>query len=245
MTPPRISLAAVLIAALYAAPGAAHAADAPRIAPADTLLTLNAEGKSTRAPDIASITAGVASTGATAGEAMAANARAMNRVITALTAAGIADRDIQTSNLNLQPAYANRGPNDDSQPRITGYTARNQVSVRDRDLPHLGKVLDALVSAGANQIDGPSFGVDKPDAAMDEARTAAVATARARADLYARAAGLHVLRIVAISESGGYNGPQPVFAARAMAMDMARPTPVAAGEVAISANVNVEFELAP
>ena len=244
MIRPRFSLMPVLIAALYAAPGVAHATDAPKIAPGDTLLTLSAEGKSTRAPDIASISAGVATTARTAAGAMAANAEAMNRVITALKAAGIAERDIQTSNLNLSPAYANRGPNDDSQPRITGYAASNQVSVRDRDLPRLGTVIDALVSAGANQIEGPSFGVDKPEAALDEARIAAITAARARADLYARAAGLHVLRIVAISESGGYNGPQPGFA-RAMAMDMARPTPVAAGEVSINASVNVEFELAP
>ena len=241
---PRISLMPLLMATLYVVPGVAHAADALQIAPGDTLLILSAEGKSTRAPDIASISAGVATTARTAAGAMAANASAMNRVIDALKAAGIESRDIQTSELNLNPAYANRGPGDDSQPRITGYTASNQVSVRDRDLPHLGRVLDALVDAGANNINGPSFGVELADAALDEARIAAIKTARARADLYAKAAGLHVARIISISESGGYN-PQPVFA-RAMAMDTARaPTPVAAGEVALTASVNVEFELAP
>jgi len=244
---PRMPFLCLAVGALYAAPGAAHAADASWIAPGHTLLTLSAEGQSTRPPDVAIISAGVSSTGQTATGAMAANAQAMNRVIAALKAAGIEARDMQTSNLTLSPSFANRRPDDDTPPRITGYTASNQVAVRDHDLPHLGQVIDALTSAGANQIDGPSFGVDKPDMALDEARAAAIATARARAELYAHAAGLHVARIITISESAGFQ-PRPMMlrASYAVAATVAPPPPpVEAGEVALNVTVNVEFELAP
>ena len=240
-----IALAASVLA--MTAPMAAHAADAPEA----TLLSLTAEGHSTRTPDIASFTAGVASTGKTAGAAMAANAAQMNRVIAALKQAGIADRDIQTSNLSLNPTYAEpvRLPNgqvvQDGPPRINGYRANNSISVRQRKLSEVGKVIDALVAAGANEISGPDFSVDQADAALDEARTAAMKTARARAELYAAAAGMHVGKIVSISESGGYM-PQPkMMYARAAMADMAAPTPVAAGEVSLSISVSVQFKLVP
>jgi uncharacterized protein YggE len=105
-------------------------------------------------------------------------------------------------------------------------------------------VLDTLVAAGANQVSGPSFTLDQPDAALDEARTEAIAKARARADLYARAAGLRVVRIVSISESGGYSPPRPVMY-RVAAAEAAPAAPVAAGEMSLNASVTVQFELAP
>lgn len=104
-------------------------------------------------------------------------------------------------------------------------------------------MIDALVTAGANQVNGPDFGLDQPDAAMDEARIAAMKSARARADLYARADGLKVARVLSIGESGGYVPAPRVFMA-AKAMD-AMSTPVASGEVATSVTVNVQYELAP
>ena len=129
--------------------------------------------------------------------------------------------------------------------RIIGYQATNTVNVKQRDLKQFGRVLDTLVAAGANQVNGPNFQVDNPEAALDEARTAAMKAARARADLYARAAGLRVVRILTISESGGYV-PQPrvMYAKAEMAMDAA-PTPIAAGQVELSSSVSVQFELAP
>ncbi len=241
--------AAMALAALPAAAMAQDSSGSQLISAGHTLLTLSADGKSTRTPDLAVFSAGVSSQGKTAGEAMAANAANMNRVIAALKKAGIADRDIQTSNINLNPVYAQPvvGPNgqiDNQEPRIIGYQASNTLSVRQRDLKQFGKVLDTLVAAGANQINGPSFEVDNPDSALDEARLAAMQKARARADLYARAAGLKVARIISISESGGYAPPRPMmYAMKAMA-DSA-PTPVAAGEVELNINVTVQFELAP
>lgn len=247
-------LLAPIAIALSALSGAAHAHDVssgPVVAPGNTVLTVSAEGRTTRVPDLASFNAGVTSRGKTAGEAMAANSRDMDRVVAALKRAGIADRDIQTSNLSLNPIYAPQqrlpsGEIDPPEARIIGYQANNMVTARQRNLAQFGKVIDTLVSAGANQVNGPSFEVDNPDAALDAARVQAMKKARDRAELYARAAGLRVARILSISESGGYS-PMPVMYARAAAMDSAGapPPPVAAGELALNANVTVMFELAP
>lgn len=231
--------AVVLSLLMLATPALAE--QTPLVAPGDTLLTLSAEGKSARTPDIAGFSAGITTLGRTASAAMAANAAAMTRVIAALKAAGIADRDVQTSDLSLNPIFDN-APNTGDRPRITGYQAGNTVTVRARVIADTGRVIDTLVSAGANEVNGPNFALDQPEAALDEARTAAVASARRRADLYARAAGLKVLRIVTISESGGFS-PQPMMMMARKAMDVS--TPVAAGEVALTANITVQFELAP
>ena len=227
------------------------ASSGPVIAAGNTLLTLTAEGRSTRVPDMGLFSAGVTSSGKTAGEALSANSADMNRVIQALKRAGIAERDIQTSNLSLNPVYADMSrqpadPLEQQVPRIIGYQVSNQVTVKQRDLAAFGKVIDTLVSAGANSVSGPSFQMDDGDAALDEARSAAMKKASERATLYARAAGLKVLRVISISEGGGYQ-PQPqVMYARAAMADMASaPTPVAAGEVSMQVSVTVLFELAP
>lgn len=245
-------LALPLLLAASMAPIAASAQQlsgpAPAMAPANTLLTVNAEGRAARAPDIAVFSAGVASTGATAGQALSANAANMNRVIAALEKAGVASRDIQTSNLSLNPVYSEprRLPNgavEQSPPRITGYQVSNQVTVKQRNLDQFGKVIDTLVAAGANQVNGPSFQVDNSDAAMDEARVDAIRKARARAELYASAAGLRIVRVLTIGESSGYAPPVPMY--RMAVAQAAEATPVAPGEVALTVNVMVQFELAP
>ena len=245
----RLALALLCAVAL---PTVAQAQTAPpvTIAPGNTLLTVSADGRSLRTPDLAVFNAGVASSGKTAGEALRSNAADMNRVIAALKRAGIADRDIQTSNLSLNPVYAPQvqrpdGQYEQPQQRIIGYQANNSVTVRQRNLAEFGRVIDTLVEAGANQVNGPSFQMDDPDAASDEARLAAMKKARARAELYARAAGLRVGRILSISESGGYNPGPPVMFARLAADSAPAPSPVAAGEIQLNANVTVLFELMP
>lgn len=253
-TRPLILAAAISGLAIGAAPATAQPMPpAARTAPgAPTLLTLSAEGKVTRAPDVATFSAGVVSQGKTASEALRANATDMTRVIAALKRAGVAEKDIQTSNLSLNPVYQPQrnmpdGSVEPAQPTIIGYQANNTVSVKQRKLGDFGKVIDALVAAGANQVNGPSFEVDNPEPAQDEARTAAMAKARARAELYARASGLRVGRIVSISESGGWSPPQPVMY-RMVAMEAAAPapsSPVQAGELQMSVSVNVQFELVP
>lgn len=201
-----------------------------------TRLDISATGAVDRAPDMATIGAGVVTASSSASAAMGDNAKRMTATIAALKRAGVADRDIQTASLSLQPQYRYA---DNQPPVLTGYQASNRVSVRLRDLAGAGAVIDALIAAGANQIDGPNFGLDKPDAALDEARTQALARAKARAELYARAAGLRVSRIVTISES---EGSPPVIHPMAMAAKRDA-TPIAAGEQTLSVTLSVTFEL--
>lgn len=207
---------------------------------AGTRLDINATGEVTRVPDVAIISAGVVSRSATASGAMQDAAARMERVIAALKKAGIADRDIQTSSVNLNPEYKYV---ENQPPQLVGYSASNQVTIRFRDIRNSGKILDALVSQGANQINGPSLTIDKPEAALDEARTNAIANARARADLYAKALGLRVVRVVSVSESGGnYPVPPPMpMYARAEAANAK--TPIEPGEQKLQVNLSVTFEL--
>jgi uncharacterized protein YggE len=166
----------------------------------------------------------------------------MERVVAALRGAGIATRDITTSSVGLSPQYRYA---DNQPPVITGYQATNTVSVKFRDIARSGAALDALVKAGANQIDGPQMSVDQPEAALDQARVEAVKLARARAELYAQAAGLRVDRVVSIDEHGEDRGGSPrppVMYARAEMASDAR-TQVLPGETEISATVNVRFLL--
>ena len=249
----RFALPAALLFASAVAPALAQpmTGPGPMIEPGHSLLTLTAEGHSTRTPDLAVFSAGVTSQGETASRALNLNSAAMTGVVASLKRAGIAARDIQTSNLNLNPVYAPPvrqpdGSYEQAPQRIVGYQVNNTVTVRQRKLDEYGKVIDTLVAAGANQINGPSFQIDQPDVATDQARGDAVAKARARAELYARAAGLRVVRILSISEGGGYSPPQPVMMRRMVADSApAMPAPVESGELELGASVTVQFELAP
>jgi uncharacterized protein len=225
-------------AALPAAANAQQAAITQSIT--GTRLDLNASGEVTRVPDLAVISTGVITRASSAGSAMQQAADRMSRVRAALKAAGVEDRDIQTSNVNLSPdyVYAENQP-----PRITGYSASNQLTVKFRDLTRAGAILDALVGVGANQINGPNLTIDKPETALDEARAKAVANGRARAELYARSLGLKVARIVSVSESGGYPVPPPVpMYERAMAQGAAD-TKIEPGEQKLQVNLAMIFEL--
>lgn len=205
-----------------------------------TLLTVSAEAKTTRVPDVATLSTGVVTQAVDANSALRANAEAMSKVMAAVKAAGIAERDVQTTGISIYPQYRYA---ENQAPAITGYQASNTVSVKVRDMARLGKVLDALVANGANQVNGPSFEIDEPEAAYDEARVAAIKKAQARAKLYADALGLRVRRVVSISEGGGYTPPMPgPVMMKAAAMEMAD-TPVSPGESSLSAQVNVVFEL--
>ena len=236
----RLALTATLFA--LAAPAAAQVVPIVQAPVVGTTLAVAAEGKVERAPDVADLSAGVVTQAKTASEAMRLNAQKMTTAIAALKRAGVADRDIQTSNLNLSPQYLYR---ENQPPVLTGYQVSNNVAVRVRDLADMGKTIDALVSQGANQINGPSFRLDKPEPALDEARVAAMAKARQRAELYAKAAGLRVKRIMQISEGSAVTPPpypMPMMRAQAMEAKDAS-TPIAAGEVEATVTVNVVFEL--
>lgn len=235
--------AASLATACAATPLAASAQQPPPpISPnaiqPETTISLNGHGEVAHEPDIAEINVGVSVDADTASAAMTQQASKMNGVFSAVKAAGIADRDMQTSNLTLNPVYTY--PKD--QPaRLTGYKASNQLTIRVRDLKNLGKTLDAVVKAGGNTINNVSFDIDKPEPLQNEARVAAIKDAADKADLYAKAVGYRVKRIVTVNESGGYAPPRPVAMARMVQSDAS--TPVASGELTINADVNVTFEL--
>ena len=205
-----------------------------------TRLDIVAEGEVLRTPDIAIVSAGVTNQAPTAGAAMQDNARSMSGVIAALRKAGIADRDIRTSSINLQPQYRYQ---ENQPPQLVGYQASNTVQVTFRKISESGKIIDTLVANGANQINGPSFSVEKADVALDEARTNAIAKARARAELYAKAAGLKVKRILSISEGGMASPPMPYPAPRVYMAKTEADTTVQPGQSPLSVSVNVSFEL--
>jgi uncharacterized protein YggE len=231
--------ALMLASAALPTPAAAQQASITQTI-AGTRLDIDATGEVTRVPDVAIISAGVVSRSATASGAMQDAADRMERVIAALKRAGIADRDIQTSSVNLNPEYKYV----ENQPaQLVGYSASNSVTVRFRDIRNSGKVLDALVSQGANQINGPNLTVDKPEAALDEARAKAIANARARADLYAKALGLRVVRVVSVSESGGNYPAPPPMPMYARAEAASAKTPIEPGEQKLQVNLSVTFEL--
>jgi hypothetical protein len=207
---------------------------------AGTRLDVSATGQSNRIPDIAIISAGVVTRANAAAAAMRQNAERMDRVIAALKAAGVADRDIQTSNLSLNPEYRHR---ENQPPELVGYTASNQVNIRFRDIGNSGRVLDVLVAQGANQINGPTLTLDRPELALDEARANAVAIGRARAQHYAKALGMQVVRIVSVSESGRHFAPPPPMPERGdMAMAVSR-TQIVPGEQSYQVALAMVFEL--
>lgn len=208
---------------------------------AGTRLDINATGEVTRVPDVAVISAGVVSRSTTATGALQDTANRMDRVLAALKRAGVEDRDVQTSSVSLSPEY--RYP-DNQAPQLVGYTASNSVTIRFRDIRNSGRILDALVGQGANQISGPNLTIDKPEAALDEARAKAVAAGRARADLYARALGQRVVRIVSVNESGGSYAPPPPMPMYARAeMAQAADTKIVPGEQKLQVNLAMTFEL--
>ena len=205
-----------------------------------TRLDIVATGEVSRVPDVALISSGVVTKAPSATAAIADNAARMERVRAALRRAGIADRDIQTSSINLNPEYKYQ---DGQPPVLTGYQASNSVSIRFRDIRRSGAILDALVGEGANQINGPTLTIDKPEAAMDEARTQAIASGRARAELYARSLGMRVSRVISVSEAGAEPRPMPVMMDRAMAVSKVASTEIDPGEQRLSVSVSMSFEL--
>ncbi|HEX6742286.1 MAG TPA: SIMPL domain-containing protein [Sphingomicrobium sp.] len=237
----RTMIAALLLGAC-AVPAAAAAQPAPATVQtiSGTRLDISATGEATRVPDVAVISAGVVTRAASARAALQQNAAQMERVRAALKRAGIADRDIQTSNISLNPEYRYV---QDQPPRLTGYSASNQLSVRFRDIAKSGDILDALVAEGANSINGPSLTIDKPDEALDEARTKALAVGRARADLYARALGMQVVRLVSVSESGGGYPVPPPMPVMMEARAQAAGTKIDPGEQKLSVSLGMVFEL--
>jgi uncharacterized protein YggE len=227
----RAPLAAILAGTLLAAPALAQTAP-------PSMISVTGEATVSAAPDLAQIDAGVTSEAKTAREASDANNAAMGKVLLALKGASIDEKDFQTSRLSLQPQIA---PNRSGPVAIVGYRASNQVSIRLRDVTKVASVIDTLVSAGANDLGGIHFTVSQASKLLDEAREQAIADARRKAEIYAKAAGVTLGAPLSISEGGG-PGPIPY---RKMAAGMAASAPVAQGEETLQVTVSVSWAIKP
>jgi uncharacterized protein YggE len=226
-----LSLAAVLASGLLVAPALAQ------VAPVATV-SVSGEAQVSAPPDLAQIDAGVSTEAKTAREASEANNAAMGKVLLALKGTGIEEKDFQTSRLSLQPQYApNRtGPN-----AVVGYRAANRVTIKLRDVTKVASTIDLLVAAGANELGGINFMVSTASKLLDDAREQAIADARRKAEIYARAAGVTLGSPVSISEEGA-PGPAPF---RKMAAGMAASAPVAPGEETLHVTVSVSWAIKP
>jgi uncharacterized protein len=228
-------LGALALLTVVADPAAAQE-EAPR------RIVVTGTGEARARPNIAVISAGVVVQSETASAALAENTRAMEAVLRQLSTAGVAEEDVQTSQFSVMPLYERQPPERESTapPRIIGYQVSNQVTARVREIDRLGAVLDALVSAGATNIDGPWFDISDPAQVLGEARDAAVADALARARRYAAAARVELGEIISIEETGTFAPPpRPMMRAEAMAADV----PIAPGQTELSASVTVTFAI--
>lgn len=188
-------------------------------------------------PDLAIVSAGVVTKGQNARDALSANTKTMRGVFEALKSLDIEERDINTSAFNISPHWEH-GPSGSKQ---NGYEVRNQVTIRLRDVSFVGAALDTLVRAGANQAGGVQFLVEDQDKLLNGARKEAVQKAKARASLYAEAAGVKLGSILNITEGGGALPPGPVFA-RGMEASM-EAAPIASGEQDLSVSVTITWAL--
>ena len=230
----------LLAATAIAAP--AQAAEV-QIASQGPVVELSVNETVQSAPDVAQIGAGVITRAATAQEAVRQNAQAMDRLVARMRAFGIAARDIQTSNFNLNPDYRHNPQTGEAS--FTGYTVNNQVNVKLRDLKRAGEVLDALVEAGANNIYGPNFMLEDDEEARTQARAAAFASGKAMAERYARLAGYSGVRLLEVSESfNSYSPPPPPPMAMRMRGESAdASTPIEPGEVGTMVSIAVKYEM--
>jgi Uncharacterized conserved protein, COG2968 len=203
---------------------------------AERSITVTGEATVSVAPDNANIRLGVTSQGKNAREASETNARQMTNVLAAIKEAGVADRDVQTSRLSLQPQYeqGKAGP-----ARLLGFQVTNQITIRIREIDKFPGILDRAIAAGANEMSGIEFVVSEQSKLLDQARDDAVSDARRKAELYAKAAGVKLGPVTSITEEGS-SPPRPVVQAmRASAV------PVAPGEQLLRAAVSLTFELTP
>jgi uncharacterized protein YggE len=197
------------------------------------------EGRVTVAPDVAQVRSGVTTVAKTVKESVETNSRTMAAVITSLTESGVGQKDIQTSQFSIQPVYGT--PDQHSEAKLTGYRVSNQVTARLRHIDKLGDVLERLTAAGATEIGSVEFLVSDPSKALDEARQEAIADARRKAEVYARAAGIALGHVVSIAENTA-SVPGPAFA-RMQSLGVASQIPIATGDTTLHASATVGFDL--
>jgi len=201
-------------------------------------ITVVGSGAVSSPPDTAEVNAGVITQAATASQAMSQNSAAMAQVLKALAALGIADRDIHTTTVSIVPQRAPMQSGRPAPSPVVGYEVTNQVQVKVRNLASLGRLLDTLVSQGANALGGIGFSIADPAPFLEQARTKAIADARQKAQVYAAAAGVKLGRVIFIRDATG--GPPRPMAGRVMAMAT---TPIAPGEQELEVSVSVTYAL--
>ncbi len=203
-------------------------------------VSVSGTGKVSVKPNIATSSIGIEVTATTLADATSQANTKMAAVIAQVKSLGVADKDIQTVNYNVQPITEQPRPNGGT-PRITGYNVNNQVSVTVRKIDDLGKILDAAVAAGANNIYGVSFSIDDPTPYQQQARAAAVKDAMDKASQLAKAGGVTLGKIIWISE--GSIAPSPVFRAAAAPSFANAAVPVETGQLEIDVSVDMRFAL--
>lgn len=222
------------VTAILLSAGMASADDeAPRT------LSVTGSGVVQAAPDMAEITVGVSTIAPTAREALDSNNDQTMKVFTFLRSAGVEDKDMQATNLSVSPRYRNTRSNENGPPEIIGYMVNNSVRVAVRDLASFGSVIDGVVTAGGNNINGIQFDVSERKALTREASANAVRDAIEQAENIAAAAGVKLGRILSISQSGNSRPPQAMLV-RSMA---AESVPIAAGELSIGASAAIVFAI--
>lgn len=235
----KTALAALAVVLALAVPASAQ--DNP------PMLSANGSGVESAAPDMAVVTLGVLSRAATAREALDANNTDMAKVIQSVRGQTIADKDISTSGFSISPVYS-RPPQPQPgeemvEPTIVAYQVSNQVRIVVRDIDKTGAIVDSAVSAGANQAGSINFDIEDRQALSDKAIAAAIADARRKAELMAEAAGVRLVRVLSVNANEGGGGP--VFRLEASDAAAAPPVPVMGGELSISANAQISWEIAP
>lgn len=210
--------------------------------PSEARVIVVGEGSINVPPDYAQISSGVTSMAKTVKEASDINSKSMAAITAVLLAAGIAEKDIQTSRFSIDPVYAPQPP--PAEAKLSGYRVTNQVNVTVHPIENVGDILDRLVKAGATDVGNVRFLVSNPSKARDRAREAAVADARRKAELYAQALGFNLGRVTWITEGSDFELPVPLNALRASAVKAA-PVPIERGENTLLARVTVGFDMAP
>jgi uncharacterized protein YggE len=201
-------------------------------------ISVSGTGRVQAKPNIATTNLGIETTSATLADAMTQANTKMSAIIDKVKSFGVADKDIQTSSFNISPVL--NQPKQGEAPKITGYRVSNQVNVTIRKIDDVGKILDGVVAAGANNVYGISFSVDDPTPYQQQARAAAVKDAQDKAGQLAKGAGITLGKVISISEGGV--SPVPVFrAASALSADSA--VPIATGQMDISVSVDMRFAI--
>lgn len=210
-------------------------------------LAVSGSGETRVAPDVATVRLGMLAQSASARAAQEAVNRVTNATVETIKKLGVKGEMIQTSELTLSPYYAQPKPGEENNPpKIAGYQASTMVSVRLKDLALIGPVIDGGLAAGANRLDGVTFGLENDAAARAEALTRAVAEARSKAETIAGAFGVRLADILEISEGEVSVSPPPYPQARfAMSMEASADTSVSAGQVGVAARVSVRYRIAP